>query len=113
MRLPNSERSQGRTIKERGEAEAEEEADADADADAIVGQEANTGNSSATRTTDAAFAFYKALKVYPTPRDLISIYDKTVDKVWTRPPFRLVPTNLANTDSLSLLSSVCSMSSRR
>ncbi|GAP82560.1 putative mitochondrial import receptor subunit tom-20 [Rosellinia necatrix] len=33
-----------------------------------------------SRTTDAALAFYKALKVYPTPRDLISIYDKTVDK---------------------------------
>ncbi|KAI1108270.1 mitochondrial import receptor subunit tom-20 [Nemania sp. NC0429] len=32
------------------------------------------------RTTDAAFAFYKALKVYPIPRDLIAIYDKTVDK---------------------------------
>ncbi|KAI0965670.1 mitochondrial import receptor subunit tom-20 [Xylaria arbuscula] len=33
-----------------------------------------------THTVDAALAFYKALKVYPTPRDLISIYDKTVDK---------------------------------
>ncbi|OTB08222.1 hypothetical protein M426DRAFT_8029 [Hypoxylon sp. CI-4A] len=33
-----------------------------------------------TRTLDAALAFYKALKVYPTPGDLISIYDKTVDK---------------------------------
>ncbi|KAI0811633.1 mitochondrial import receptor subunit tom-20 [Xylaria sp. FL0064] len=33
-----------------------------------------------TRTIDTALAFYKALKVYPTPRDLISIYDKTVDK---------------------------------
>ncbi|KAI0447063.1 mitochondrial import receptor subunit tom-20 [Xylaria telfairii] len=32
------------------------------------------------QTTEAALAFYKALKVYPTPRDLISIYDKTVDK---------------------------------
>ncbi|KAI2635106.1 mitochondrial import receptor subunit tom-20 [Xylaria nigripes] len=31
-------------------------------------------------TTEAALAFYKALKVYPTPRDLINIYDKTVDK---------------------------------
>ncbi|KXJ92261.1 mitochondrial outer membrane translocase complex, subunit Tom20 domain-containing protein [Microdochium bolleyi] len=31
-------------------------------------------------TTEAALAFYKALKVYPTPGDLISIYDKTVDK---------------------------------
>ncbi|KAI0106255.1 mitochondrial import receptor subunit tom-20 [Nemania sp. FL0031] len=33
-----------------------------------------------SQTTEAALAFYKALKVYPTPRDLISIYDKTVDK---------------------------------
>ncbi|KAI1817809.1 mitochondrial import receptor subunit tom-20 [Poronia punctata] len=33
-----------------------------------------------SQTTQAALAFYKALKVYPTPRDLISIYDKTVDK---------------------------------
>lgn len=30
---------------------------------------------------DAALCFYKALKVYPNPRDLISIYDKTVAKV--------------------------------
>lgn len=28
----------------------------------------------------AALAFYKALKVYPQPKDLISIYDKTVPK---------------------------------
>ncbi|KAI0391069.1 mitochondrial import receptor subunit tom-20 [Xylariaceae sp. FL0594] len=33
-----------------------------------------------SRTTESALAFYKALKVYPTPRDLIQIYDKTVDK---------------------------------
>jgi import receptor subunit TOM20 len=33
-----------------------------------------------SHTNEAALAFYKALKVYPTPRDLISIYDKTVDK---------------------------------
>ncbi|KAI1342416.1 mitochondrial import receptor subunit tom-20 [Xylariaceae sp. FL0016] len=33
-----------------------------------------------TKTIEAALAFYKALKVYPTPGDLISIYDKTVDK---------------------------------
>ncbi|KAI1755619.1 mitochondrial import receptor subunit tom-20 [Xylaria castorea] len=33
-----------------------------------------------SQTIEAALAFYKALKVYPTPRDLISIYDKTVDK---------------------------------
>lgn len=30
---------------------------------------------------DAALCFYRALKVYPQPRDLISIYDKTVPKV--------------------------------
>ncbi|EMC91557.1 hypothetical protein BAUCODRAFT_38671 [Baudoinia panamericana UAMH 10762] len=29
---------------------------------------------------DAAVCFYKALKVYPQPRELISIYDKTVPK---------------------------------
>ena len=28
----------------------------------------------------AALCFYKALKVYPQPSDLISIYDKTVPK---------------------------------
>jgi len=31
---------------------------------------------------DAALCFYKALKVYPQPRELISIYDKTVPKVY-------------------------------
>jgi len=30
---------------------------------------------------EAALCFYKALKVYPQPRDLINIYDKTVPKV--------------------------------
>ncbi|PKX95208.1 TOM complex receptor protein TOM20 [Aspergillus novofumigatus IBT 16806] len=29
---------------------------------------------------EAALCFYKALKVYPQPKDLISIYDKTVPK---------------------------------
>ncbi|KAF2228449.1 mitochondrial import receptor subunit tom-20 [Viridothelium virens] len=29
---------------------------------------------------EAALCFYKALKVYPQPRELISIYDKTVPK---------------------------------
>ena len=28
----------------------------------------------------AALCFYKALKVYPQPKDLINIYDKTVPK---------------------------------
>lgn len=34
-----------------------------------------------TRSIEAALAFYKGLKVYPQPGDLISIYDKTVPKV--------------------------------
>jgi len=29
---------------------------------------------------DAALCFYRALKVYPQPRELITIYDKTVPK---------------------------------
>ncbi|KAK1750975.1 protein import receptor MAS20 [Echria macrotheca] len=33
-----------------------------------------------SKVVDAALAFYKALKVYPTPNDLINIYDKTVSK---------------------------------
>ncbi|RAL17058.1 TOM complex receptor protein TOM20 [Aspergillus homomorphus CBS 101889] len=33
-----------------------------------------------TDPIDAALSFYKALKVYPQPKDLISIYDKTVPK---------------------------------
>ncbi|KAI0009511.1 mitochondrial import receptor subunit tom-20 [Xylariaceae sp. FL0662B] len=33
-----------------------------------------------TKTMEAAINFYKGLKVYPNPGDLISIYDKAVDK---------------------------------
>ncbi|KAK4110002.1 protein import receptor MAS20 [Canariomyces notabilis] len=33
-----------------------------------------------SQSFEAAIAFYKALKVYPTPGDLINIYDKTVPK---------------------------------
>ncbi|KAF2873426.1 mitochondrial outer membrane translocase complex, subunit Tom20 domain-containing protein [Massariosphaeria phaeospora] len=31
-------------------------------------------------SVDAALCFYRALKVYPNPRELINIYDKTVPK---------------------------------
>jgi import receptor subunit TOM20 len=34
-----------------------------------------------TKLFDAALSFYKALKVYPTPGDLIQVYDRTVPKV--------------------------------
>ena len=34
---------------------------------------------------EAALCFYKALKVYPTPMDLMGIYDKTVPKVCPEP----------------------------
>ncbi|AEO55102.1 hypothetical protein MYCTH_2298552 [Thermothelomyces thermophilus ATCC 42464] len=33
-----------------------------------------------SKALESALAFYKALKVYPTPGDLINIYDKTVSK---------------------------------
>jgi len=33
-----------------------------------------------TENVEAALCFYKALKVYPQPSDLITIYDKTVPK---------------------------------
>ncbi|OLN87925.1 Mitochondrial import receptor subunit tom20 [Colletotrichum chlorophyti] len=42
--------------------------------------EGETLSADPTRTVEAALAFYKGLKVYPTPGDLISIYDKTVPK---------------------------------
>jgi mitochondrial import receptor subunit TOM20 len=40
---------------------------------------------------EAALCFYRALKVYPQPRELITIYDKTVPKVcyWTLCEIRL------------------------
>lgn len=34
-----------------------------------------------TKSMDAALCFFRALKVYPTPEELINIYDKTVPKV--------------------------------
>ena len=33
-----------------------------------------------SKQVEAALCFYKALKVYPQPKDLIQIYDKTVPK---------------------------------
>lgn len=42
----------------------------DTDADGLIG----------SSQLDAALCFYRALKVYPQPKDLISIYDKTVPK---------------------------------
>lgn len=33
-----------------------------------------------SKQVEAALCFYKALKVYPQPKDLIGIYDKTVPK---------------------------------
>lgn len=36
---------------------------------------------------EAALCFYKALKVYPQPKELINIYDKTVPKVCVGPAY--------------------------
>lgn len=43
-------------------------------------QQAEALSTDPSKTIDAALAFYKALKVYPVPRDLIEIYDRTVSK---------------------------------
>lgn len=54
------------------------------DTEAYFMQEVARGESMCTDGSDpvdAALCFYKALKVYPQPRELISIYDKTVPKV--------------------------------
>lgn len=54
------------------------------DTEAYFMQEVALGETASTNGTDpvdAALCFYKALKVYPNPRELISIYDKTVPKV--------------------------------
>lgn len=56
------------------------------DTEAYFMQEVARGESMCTDGSDpvdAALCFYKALKVYPQPRELISIYDKTVPKVCT------------------------------
>ncbi|KAK3901613.1 mitochondrial outer membrane translocase complex, subunit Tom20 domain-containing protein [Staphylotrichum tortipilum] len=37
-------------------------------------------SSDPSKVIDSALAFYKALKVYPTPSDLLGIYDNTVPK---------------------------------
>lgn len=41
----------------------------------------------ASKAVESALAFYKGLKVYPAPGDLIKIYDSTVPKVRIRLPF--------------------------
>ncbi|TQN71359.1 Mitochondrial import receptor subunit tom20 [Colletotrichum shisoi] len=51
-----------------------------------------------TRVVDAALAFYRGLKVYPTPGDLISIYDKTVAK----PILDVLAEMIAYDDSLNI-----------
>ncbi|GMF77009.1 unnamed protein product [Aspergillus oryzae] len=46
----------------------------------FMGQVARGESLCAEDKVEAALCFYKALKVYPQPKDLISIYDKTVPK---------------------------------
>ena len=40
----------------------------------------DTNSKLGSKLIEAALCFYKALKVYPQPKDLINIYDKTVPK---------------------------------
>lgn len=39
-----------------------------------------TDGATGADNVEAALCFYRALKVYPNPRELINIYDKTVPK---------------------------------
>jgi hypothetical protein len=41
----------------------------------------SANNVAGADNVEAALCFYRALKVYPNPRELINIYDKTVPKV--------------------------------
>ncbi|KAK2034399.1 MAS20 protein import receptor [Colletotrichum caudatum] len=60
--------------------------------------EGETLSADPTRAVDAALAFYKGLKVYPTPQDLINIYDKTVPK----PVLDVLAEMIAYDDSLDI-----------
>jgi hypothetical protein len=46
-----------------------------------TGGESHANLSTGADNVEAALCFYRALKVYPNPRELINIYDKTVPKV--------------------------------
>lgn len=46
----------------------------------VMNGNADDVESIASDPVEAALCFYRALKVYPQPKDLISIYDKTVPK---------------------------------
>lgn len=50
----------------------------------VVGVSTEAKRSSDTRELEAALCFFKALKVYPQPKELMNIYDKTVPKVCHR-----------------------------
>ncbi|KAF1993010.1 protein import receptor MAS20 [Amniculicola lignicola CBS 123094] len=43
-------------------------------------QQGNANTLTGADSIEAALCFYRALKVYPNPRELINIYDKTVPK---------------------------------
>ena len=80
-----SERSQKERIKSVVDAANEEGFPRDAEeTEQYFMQEVARGEGMCTDGSDpveAALCFYKALKVYPQPRELIGIYDKTVPKV--------------------------------
>ncbi|MCJ1275757.1 hypothetical protein MMC21_003560 [Puttea exsequens] len=97
--LKRESRREARVAKEQAEAEGEEQkaairkAVAEAreegfpedveDKEAYFMNEVGQGEillQDSSKQVEAALCFYKALKVYPQPKDLIAIYDKTVSK---------------------------------
>ncbi|KAL2051721.1 hypothetical protein ABVK25_008135 [Lepraria finkii] len=97
--LKRESRREARAAKEQAEAQGEQQKEAIKDAvnkardegfptdvedkEAYFMNEVGQGEvlcQDSSRQVEAALCFYKALKVYPQPRDLISIYDKAVPK---------------------------------
>ncbi|KAJ4131868.1 mitochondrial import receptor subunit tom20 [Fusarium equiseti] len=57
-----------------------------------------------TKTLESALAFYKGLKVYPAPGDLIRIYDSTVPKARPISKFDILAEMIAYDSSLDIRS---------
>ncbi len=65
----------------------------------------------AANAIESALHFYKALKVYPTPGDLIRIYDQTVSKVSSFPQEQCLEATLTPQSILDILAEMIAVDS--